>query len=210
MESNPILPQWSPRIAKHKVRRLYEFDAQGIPDDELADEVGYTLLARCKSFITANQAVAGQAPCPVCETIVEHAFDKDEVLHCDQCGWELPWGDYFATIQKKQLSGAEPVIELFTEFIESFPRAKTYPEKMFQIDRLLHGFHWNQKYGFTRPVAVNLIQGRLTDVVKFLDDLSRGPGSTPGIQQHRGEWQAKSTNTRKWTRTSPPDDSASG
>lgn len=56
------LPEWSPRIPKHKVRRLYQLDAQGIQDYRLVDEVGDTLLSRCKSFIDANRAVGGEAP----------------------------------------------------------------------------------------------------------------------------------------------------
>ena len=72
------------------------------------------------------------------------------------------------------------MLELFQKFVNKFPQAQTYREKMFRIDKLLHGFHWSVKYGPTRPVAVNLIEGRLWDVILFLDELSYGPGSTPG------------------------------
>jgi ribosomal protein L37AE/L43A len=198
--SAEILPEWAPRVRPAKIRRLYELDALGIHDEELLDEVGYALLARCQSFIAACQAAAGLVSCPVCSQEIVRKKVKDEVLHCPACGWELTWSAYFATFQHRQLSGAEPVLDLFGEFIARFPAAASPPEKMLAIDTLIHGFHWYYKYGPTRPVAVNLIEGRLGEVIAFLDRLSRGPQSTPGIQENRAEWEGKSHNVRKWTR----------
>ena len=54
MPGNDLLPQWSPRVKKHQIKRLYEDDARGIHDEELLEEVGYTLLCRCESFIAAS------------------------------------------------------------------------------------------------------------------------------------------------------------
>jgi len=198
MRPQKILPKWAPRIKKHKIQKLYELDAQGIYDEDLIIEVGYTLRARCQSFIAACQATAGLAPCPVCENLIPHKWDKAALLHCDGCSWELTWGEYFQTIQRKQLSGAEPVREIFQEFIEKFPQAKTPREQMFLIARLLHQFHYNLKFSFTRPVAINLIQGRLRDVIEFMDQLSFGPKSTPGSATNRDEWVKKSQYARSW------------
>ena len=195
-----ILPQWAPRVKKQKIQRLYELDAQGIYDDELIIDVGYSLRARCQSFLEATQATDGNAPCPVCGHLVPHKWDKAEILHCDQCDWELSWGDYFLTIQKKQLSGAEPVREIFREFIEKFPKAKTPRDQMFLIDRVLHQFHYSLKYDTTRPTAINLIDGRLRDVIEFLDQLSYSSVSTPGITTQRDEWVEKSQFARSWGR----------
>ncbi len=69
---------------------------------------------------------------------------------------------------------------------------------MLLIDRLLHGFHWYQKHGFTRPVAVNLIGGKLPEVIAFLDSLTYGHGSTPGTQENREEWVRNSQSVRNW------------
>jgi len=195
-----ILPQWAPRIKKHKIQRLYELDAQGLQDDELILDVGYSLMARCRSFLDANQATTGKAICPVCESFVAHQCDKTELLHCDQCGWELAWGDYFETIQKKQLYGAEPVQDAFREFMLKFPKAKNSGERMFLIDRVIHQFHYSTKYGNTRPTAINLIEGRLVDIIQFLDQLSYGAASTPGIKTQREEWVEKSGLARSWSR----------
>ena len=149
-------PTWAPRLRQAKVCRLYENDARGIYDEELIDDVGASLLARCESFIAANEARKGKAPCPRCRSTVPHNGVREELLHCDGCGWELTWGEYFRTIQHKQLSGAEPVIRLFSEFAGSFPSARTAREKVLLIDRLIHGFHWYHKTNSaTRPVAIN-------------------------------------------------------
>jgi hypothetical protein len=188
------LPEWAPRVSQGKIRRLYELDAQGIYDDELIDEVGYALLARCESFITACRAVQGELTCPRCAQIISRA----EMLHCP-CGWELLWIDYFKTIQHRQLSGAEPVLNLFGEYIVTFPSASTPQEKVLAIDCLIHGFHWYYKdNSVTRPAAVNLIEGRMNEVVAFLNSLSCSDQSTPGVQGNRTEWNKNIAVNQEW------------
>lgn len=194
MSRSNRLPAWARRVPQRKIRRLYETDAKGIYDGDLIDEVGYGLLARCESFIRANRARAGEVPCPECGRIVR----REEVLLCP-CGWELRWADYFKTIQHKQLSGAEPVLEQFRDFAKAFPSARTPREKVLRIDRLIHGFHsYYKTNGPTRPVAVNLIEGRMSEVVAFLDDLSYGEKSTPGTREKLGEWNKSIEVNRGW------------
>ncbi|MDF1515971.1 MAG: hypothetical protein P1S60_19340 [Anaerolineae bacterium] len=198
MKNKCKLPTWAPRVSQREVRLLYETDAKGIYDEDLINEVGYGLLVRCQSFIDANAARAGKARCPSCSAIVMHSCQKDEILRCD-CGWELSWGDYFKTIQHVQLSGAEPVLEQFQSFIDTFPAAHTPQKKMMIIDRLLHGFHWYYKTSTpTRPVAINLIEGRLRDVVVFLDQLTYSDQSTPGIAENYIQWDEKINMNRSW------------
>jgi hypothetical protein len=72
---------------------------------------------------------------------------------------------------------------------------------MLLIDRLIHGFHWYLKTGGpTRPVAVNLIEGRLSDVVAFLDRLSYGEKSTPGTRETYAQWDVNIDANRNWYR----------
>jgi hypothetical protein len=197
MVASNRLPTWAPRVPKSKIRQLYEADAQGICDLDLIHEVGYGLLARCESFITANRAREGELPCPECGQTVR----REETLYCS-CGWTLSWADYFKTIQHKQLSGAEPVLEQFQDFVDAFPSARTPQKKMLLIDRLIHGFHWYYKTGGpTRPVAVNLIEGRLSDVVAFLDRLTYGNKSTPGMCETYAEWDKNIDANRDWYRS---------
>jgi len=192
-------PVWARRVRKDKVRRLYENDAEGIVDEALIDDVGVALLARCESFLAAIEATGGRAPCPRCDQRVAHGRDQEEVLHCEKCGWELTWGEYFQTIQHKQLSGAEPVMRLFREYVAAFAGARTPREKVLLIDRLIHGFHWSLGAGHTtRPVAINLIQGRLRDVMEFLDDLTYSRKSTPGTRRRRAEWNRNMKTARGW------------
>jgi hypothetical protein len=67
------------------------------------------------------------------------------------------------------------------------------------IDRLIHGFHWYLKTnGPTRPVAVNLIEGRMGDVVAFLERLNYSEKSTPGTRETREEWNQNIEANRNW------------
>jgi ribosomal protein S27AE len=182
------LPQWAPRLPQALIARLYALDAQGIYDDDLLDEVGWKLWARCQSFIEAVEASRGRAKCPRCGAIVLHHADPEEVLRCE-CGWQVAWREYFKTYQHKQLSGAEAVLALFGEFITAFPAARNPQEKMLQIDRLIHGFHYNLQFGPTRAVGVNLIEGRYHEVVDFLNRLTYGGGSTPGMEASLSSWR---------------------
>ena len=119
-----ILPKWAQRVAKSKIKQLYELDAKGICDEYLVDEGGYALYSRCQSFIEACHATSGEAYCPLCRTIIFHNQDKESLLICPNYDWQLIWRTYFATIQHKQLSGAEPVLELFNEYIKKISKSK--------------------------------------------------------------------------------------
>ena len=198
MSSNDI--QWAPRVPQSLIQRLYENDAQGHADDELVDEVGWRLLFRCQSFITAVEAVSGRAKCPICQQVILHSGDRDEILRCPDCGWERTWGEYFSTIQHKQLSGAEAVLKLFQDYIQDFPRAKNYQQKMLLVDGLIHSFHiYYKDASQTRTTGVTLIEGRYHEVVDFLDQLTYGSGSTPGTLELYVDWRKKIDETgKKW------------
>lgn len=191
-----LLPIWAPRVKQSLIKQLYENDAQGLLDSDLLDEVGWALYSRCKSFLMAIAAVHGKALCPVCEAVISHRARPDEILHCAACGWECSWQAYFQTIQHKQLSGGEDVCALFQNYIDRFPKAADAREKMLLIDALIHGWHWNLILKMdtklnTRAVCVNLIEGRLQEVIEFLDQLSYGEGSTPGVYQQSQDWRQK-------------------
>ena len=201
MDNTTAIPKWAPRVTQREIRRLYETDARGIYDEDQINEVGYGLLARCQSFLEANEARGGRARCPRCSEVVAHSRRKEEILRW-VCGWELTWGEYFKTIQHVQLSGAEPVLEQFRTFVNTFSAARTPQEKTLAIDRLIHGFHWYYKTnGPTRPVAINLIEGRLSEVVAFLDRLTYSDKSTPGTKQTYSQWDENIEVNRDWYRS---------
>jgi len=79
--------------------------------------------------------------------------------------------------------------------VHDFDAACTPQAKRLAIDRTTHAFHYSlyaQPDLPTRPAGVNLIEGKLTDVVQFLDELS-GIENPPAIQQTDAERRAHFT-----------------
>jgi hypothetical protein len=191
--------RWSPRLPKHKLRRLYEQDALGITDEDLLEEVGWHLYMRCRDILTIWRALhEQQVLCPRCDarqvaTYVRRCTgDRDEVLRCADCGWELTWEAYHKTFQHRQLNpgGAVPA---FQGFLHDWEGARSPQRKMLAIDRVVHAFHYSLRYDPDRPcraAAVNLISGKLTDVVQFLDSLAYGPGTAPELRRVHAQWRA--------------------
>jgi len=191
---------WSPRVPKWKVRRLYQLEARGIYDDELLDDVGWTLYLRCRDILTIRDALNGTVKCPRCAQarhttlILRQTQAREEVLLCPTCGWHLTWYEYHETFKREQLNPGGAV-EAFAVFVHDFDAARTSQAKMLAIDRVIHAFHYSLRVQPdlpTRPAGVNLIEGKLTDVVQFLDELS-GVENSPAIQQTDAEWRANFT-----------------
>ena len=61
---------------------------------------------------------------------------------------------------------------------------------MLEIDKLIHGFHWYLKHPDqpTRPVAVNLLAGRLTEVINCLNELTYSSSSGPDLIEVNERW----------------------
>ena len=186
-------PHWTGRVPRHKIARLYATDAQGIVDKDLIDEVGIALYARCEAIMLATEARDGKAVCPKCESIVYHS-GKSEVVECSDCSWEFPWKDYLNSTRRKQLSvgGIETFLK---EFMKQFPRADTPRKKMIQIDNLLHRYHWELKGEAGRPSAVNLIGGKIAEVMEFLNDLTYSEKSAPGLKENYSRWRKRGRRT---------------
>jgi hypothetical protein len=194
---SPRLPVWAPRIRKEKIARLYRLDARGIVDEALIDEIGIGILARAESILEATAASRGNALCVECRALVTHACRNDQDLLCERCGWTCTWASYKRTYQKKQLH-AGGIEDFLREFIRTYPRARTPGEKMVIIDTMIHRYHWEHtKDGVTRPGACNLIEGRLHDIVVFLDELSHGERSTPGTRHTQQAWREKAAEARR-------------
>lgn len=191
---------WTPRVAKRKVRHLYETEAQGVYDDELIDEIGITLFCRCRDILTIHEARFGsQVRCQRCDRQGKETFiprtrkARDEVLTCSECGWSITWGQFMKSIRRKQLNPGGAV-DVFRRFTDLYPRQTTPRNKLLAIDRLIHEFHYGLKNDPGRPVAVNLLVGKIEEVVAFLDELS-GMTDTPDITRTHQEWKAKYDST---------------
>jgi predicted RNA-binding Zn-ribbon protein involved in translation (DUF1610 family) len=190
--------RWAPRVNPQKIRRLYETDARGIVDEELIDDVGFALYSRCQSILTATEAHAGRVQCPRCGAIVLRPRDRDPVLQCEQCAWQVRWRDYFKTYQDKHLHGGGAVAA-FASYIEEFTRARSPRERMLAIDRLIHVFHCELVQDPVRSVGVNLIYGKNTrEVTEFLNRLSYGEASTPELKETRAAWDRKLNLSRRY------------
>lgn len=181
--------RWARKVPKAKIRRLYENDAAGICDEELIDDVGYSLLARCESILAVTEAAKGRALCHACGGVILHGARPEEVLRCGACGWEVTWSTYHKSYQHKQLFGGGAV-DAFREFVHSFPSARTPREKVVLIDKLIHSYHW-YLHRACRPAAANLIEGTMTDVIQFLNSLTYGANSAPELRSNLSAWQAQ-------------------
>jgi len=182
-------PRWTGRVPRHKIAQLYAKDAEGIIDEELIDEVGYALFARCESIMLATEAKEGKAVCPKCHSTVYHS-EKRDTITCDTCDWTFPWSDYLDTTRRRQLNvgGIEPFLR---EYMTQFPKADTPRKKMIQIDNLIHRYHWEIKGEPGRPSAVNLIGGKIHEVVAFLNTLTYSENSTPGLRENYARWRKR-------------------
>lgn len=190
--------RWAPRVDPALIRRLYEADARGIVDDELIAEAGFALYARCLSIVRVTDAhEGGRVACPRCERVTRAAIhptvsvDRDALIVCAGCGWSVSWRDYMATYQHKHLVGGG-AIEFHRAFVERYPEARTPRERLLEIDRLIHAFHWELKSAPGRSAARELIYARnTTELLTFLDRLTYGGGSTPELRAGKAEWDRK-------------------
>ena len=207
MEEGSKEVSWAPRVRQRDVRRLYETEAQGRIDDELLEEVGISLYARCESWCLAFEARNGRVHCPRCDSVIIHHCRPEDQLLC-ACGWQTTWGAYYRTIKRHQLSGLQPVVDLFRTYQQNYAAATTPRDKMLTIDALLHEFHlmlalprWNlsEKWIKGRCVAVNLIEGNYHEVIAFLDTLNYGTNASPEMLAERQRWRlAVANTTRLW------------
>lgn len=190
--------RWAPRVSRSVIKRLYESDARGRVDEELLDEAFFGFLARCHSIRTATQAAYGRVACPRCGEVVLRqvggAEEKEEPLRCAGCGWQTSWGAYHQTYRGKKLFGGNAAVSgVFDEFIRRAPGADSPHEKMLLVDWIIHEAHRAVRGGreeLHRPVAVNLIEGRMRELIAFLDELAYGPASTHGLRERAEEWRA--------------------
>jgi len=197
---------WAPRVPKRKIRRLYESEAKGLPDEALLDDVGISLFLRCESILTVGEAQAGNVRCPRCSgggrsTIIQRdSHAQDEVLRCPECSWSTTWGSYLKTYQGKQLSEGR-IGKYLLAYMQAYRRARSAKDKMLAIDRVIHEFHHNLVKGErlpTRAACVNLIEGKLTDVVTFLNELTYGDATAPGVKETRANWTKTLRSMSKW------------
>jgi len=185
------LPVWAPRLRKAQIERLYKSCGDGRLDEDLIDDVGFTLYARCKSLLEVGAAVRGRPVCPKCETPVKCGSGPQAMLECPACDWTCPWKAYQKTYQRKNLNagGMAPFVR---EFVEKFCATHAHVDRLVLIDTLIHRFHWESGgEGGGRPGVSNLIEGRMKQTMAFLDHLNYGEQIPREIEQAREEWRKR-------------------
>lgn len=148
--------RWSPKLSRQKLIRLYESDARMLEDEELVDEVGYTLYARCLQGREERALMlSGKMKCHSCGQILP----CDAAILACPCGSQYQFREYMRSFRENNMP-ANSASVIFNAYIDKWPAACTYRSKMILIDRLVHEFHMNLASGVKgRFVGVNLIEG---------------------------------------------------
>ena len=184
--------EWSPRISLAKIRALYLNEARGTCADELIEEVGFGLLARCQSILEYTAACeAGTVRCKRCAkhgqtTIIQRNMNKPStLLRCPVCGWHVRWRVYKAESEKAdgQLRAGHAGAA-FARYVAVYPQCRNREEKILAIDRLIHEFHWilvkqDQPARANKPAGVNLLRGNIRQVLTLLNELTYGESTPP-------------------------------
>ena len=183
--------RWAKKVLRERIAQLYYKDSQGICDTDLANEVGYALYARCESIISVTYGFERKSL--ICPTCGGDVVLRDNVFACI-CGFAATWEEFRASYKGRQLYGAN-ALPVFLAYRRSFSAADGYGEKMIAIDTLIHSFHilhsYRLKYdtfdpedesvGLGRPAGANLIEGSLSEVITFLNELTDS--------KEKGRWQ---------------------
>lgn len=201
--------KWTPRISKEKLKHLYDQDVTGLYDEDLIEDIGILLYMRCKDILAVKAAREGNVRCPECiakdiETYIKRPEKRskeleNEKLICQKCGFAFTWKDFMKSFKRNQLN-AGGAVTAFSSYIERYERAKDIHEKVIVIDRLIHEFHYSNKKNPdlpTRSVGPNLINGKLSDIMRFLDELSNGDYGTE-LHKSSVKWRE---NAKIWADT---------
>ena len=190
---DPSKFHWAERVSRRDIQRLYASDAQGMRDEDLLDRVHYAIHARVRDMFEVRQAQqSGRVTCRDCGAPIPQPYrmgarNKNNVLKCEQCGWQVTCGEYYDSYTgRSMLPGS--AVDLFESYLERFPKAKTPSEKLLLVDWLIHRFHVMQ--GVARmPVGQNVIQGTTDQVRELIESLAGSLSSTPGLSSLE-EWRA--------------------
>ncbi len=160
-----VRPSYASKVPIGWIIQLYQADAMGQRDIELADKVGWRLHARCQDVLMVS---ASRVACPMCHAEFPVPWvgqPEDRVATCPGCGWSITASAFHASFRHQDLLGNAPTA--FTEFVTRFPVARSYEERMRLIDRVVHAIHVTG--GVT---ARNLLEGQPRRILAVLDALA--------------------------------------
>jgi len=193
--------EWSPRVSLAKIRALYVNEARGTCDDELIEEVGFGLLARCQSILEYTRACdEGVVRCMRCAKQGQNSFiqrnmhKSSALLRCPTCGWQVRWRVYKA--ESENYDGqlrAGHAAAAFARYLAIYPNCRTREEKIIAIDRLIHEFHWilvkeGQPARANKTAGVNLLRGNIGQVLNLLNELTYGENTPTELLLQKSWW----------------------
>ncbi len=187
-ESETAIP-WAPRVSREKILELYIKVASGDNDEELIDEIAQAFYDRCSDIVRICES---RFMCPQCRKELPHPHQPGKDLTCGSCGWKMSWKSFFRSYQGKQLSVNADITDITRKYLTELPECKNPKEKMILIDGLIHACHRSIKDGetyYARPLAVNFIEGKMYQVIAFLENLPYGPDSLPEMTEQLMEWR---------------------
>jgi hypothetical protein len=183
-----MLFRWAGKVSYELIARLYYEDSVGYENEALCDEAGTALYLRCESIIAVTEGFEKKIiSCPVCGKKINLNAD---VFNCSCGKFSATWDEFHRSYKNKQLYGAN-ALPVFLKFRNDYPLMKNYKEKMRAIDTLIHSFHilHSARTGYQncdpadesnvlgRPAGANLIEGTLSEVVNFLNELTLSPSN---------------------------------
>lgn len=188
-EKSETQVSWAPRVSREKILELYIKVASGNNDEDLINEIAQALYNRCSDIVRVCER---RFICPRCRKEFPHPHPPGKDLVCGDCGWQMSWQSFFRTYQGKQLSVNADLTDITRKYLSELPECKTPSEKMILIDALIHACHKSIKDGetyYTRPLAVNFIEGRMNQVINFLENLPNSPDNLPEMTEQFMEWR---------------------
>jgi hypothetical protein len=162
--------RWAQRVEHYKIRQLYVNNAKCILDNDLLQDVGISFYVRAESVIAANRIHEKNiVECPACHKDI---IMSDENQYICECGWNISSKELHLTYKGKQLIGPS-IVEFAEKFIRDWNIAAGDANKqMMAIDFLIHRFHWEMTKCPTRPVAVNYIKGKASQIINLISELA--------------------------------------
>lgn len=169
---------WAKKVSRREIERLYESEAQGLLDEDLLDQVLTAIVVRVGDMFEVRQAQKqGRVRCRKCKEFIAQPLwmggkNREVPLKCAACGWETTCGEYLESYAGKDLLPGSRT-ELFEEFLQRYPAARSPQEKMLLLDWLIHAFHVQAGVS-SRLVAMNVIQGSRDQLIALLSNLAAG------------------------------------
>lgn len=162
---------WCRKVSRSKLIKLYQSDAQGLLDEELLDDIGYTFFARCKQAQDTRTCLKDRwIICHHCGTVLT-TTNPTSVTYCT-CGHCYSYREYRRSFNSNNMPAgrAKPIFDTFTD---KWPICKDKKEKIILIDWLIHECHVSVMSGLAgRSVCVNLIEGSTTQLRDMLEMLA--------------------------------------